>query len=158
MKKIAVFPGSFDPITTGHVDILERALPLFDEIIIAIGVNSKKKYLFSLDQRLQFIQTLFEQENKITVDTYKGLTVEYCKRQKAHYLLRGVRSITDFEFEKTIAQLNKTLWHEVETICLICQPAYSHISSSIVREILINGGDPSPFVPHEIIEQLIINS
>ncbi len=147
MSKIAVFPGSFDPITTGHIDILQRAVPLFDEIIVAIGINSQKKYLFSLEDRLAFIEATFEDEPKVKTATYKGLTVNFCKDIGAKYLVRGLRSNLDFEYEKPIAQLNSDLHNAIETIFLITQPQYGHISSTIIREIYKNDGDISQFIP-----------
>ncbi|MEZ4884253.1 MAG: pantetheine-phosphate adenylyltransferase [Chitinophagales bacterium] len=147
MSKIAVFPGSFDPITKGHLDILQRAVPLFDEVIVAIGINSQKKYLFSLEQRLAFIEATFEDEPKVKTATYEGLTVEFCKNIGAKYLVRGLRSNLDFEYEKPIAQLNNDLYPDMETIFLISQPQYGHISSTIIREIYKNDGDISQFLP-----------
>lgn len=152
MQKIAVFAGSFDPITLGHVDIIQRAIPLFDKIIVAIGQNSRKKYFFSLEKRQLFIDTLFKAEPKVVVDTYEGLTVDYCKRMKANYLLRGIRSGIDFEYEKTIAQLNKSMNPTTETILLVSDPQYSYVSSTIVREILLNKGDVSKFLPSAVVE------
>ena len=147
MPKIAVFPGSFDPITKGHIDILQRAVPLFDEVVVAIGINSTKKYLFSLEQRLEFIEATFKDEPKVKTATYKGLTVEFCKKIGAKYLVRGLRSNLDFEYEKPIAQLNNDMHNDIETIFLISQPLYGHISSTIIREIYKNNGDISLFVP-----------
>lgn len=152
MQKIAVFAGSFDPITLGHVDIIQRSIPLFDKIIVAIGQNSRKKYFFPLEKRQLFIDTLFKAEPKVVVDTYEGLTVDYCKRMKANYLLRGIRSGIDFEYEKTIAQLNKSMNPTTETILLVSDPQYSYVSSTIVREILLNKGDVSKFLPSAVVE------
>ncbi|MBR9921704.1 MAG: pantetheine-phosphate adenylyltransferase [Bacteroidetes bacterium] len=145
--KIAVFPGSFDPITIGHVDIVKRALPLFDKIVVAIGVNSQKKYLFPLQQRLDWLETVFADEDRVEVAHFEGLTAHYCGRIGARYLLRGLRNASDFDYEKTISQLNQIVGGGIETIFLISQPAYSHISSTIVREIIKGGGDASPFLP-----------
>ncbi|MGB1205274.1 MAG: pantetheine-phosphate adenylyltransferase [Chitinophagales bacterium] len=150
MKRIAIFPGSFDPITIGHVDILQRALPLFEKIVVAIGTNSQKKYFFSLEERLSLIEKVFENEPKIEVQTYSGLTANFATKIGAGFLLRGVRNATDFEFEKTIAQLNKELEQNLETILLVCKPKYSHISSTIVREILIHKGKAEKFLPKAI--------
>ena len=150
MSKIAIFPGSFDPITNGHVDIVKRALPLFDQLIIAIGVNTQKKYLFSLEQRKKWIREVFADEPKVVVDSYEGLTVNFCVKKKANYIIRGIRSAADFDYEKTISQLNHIVGHNLETVFLISQPAYSHISSTIVREIIKGGGDASPFLPEQI--------
>lgn len=155
MTRIAVFPGSFDPLTIGHCDILERALPLFEQIIVAIGHNAQKKYLFSLEQRLAFIQKTFQHEPKISVQHYTGLTINYCQKVGAQYLLRGVRSTTDFEYERSISQMNYQVSNQkVDTIFLICQPAYTHISSTIVRELYVGGGNVNVFVPPAINELL----
>jgi pantetheine-phosphate adenylyltransferase len=150
-QKIAVFPGSFDPITTGHVDLVERALPLFDKIIVAIGVNTQKQTLFSLEQRIQWLEVVFAHENRIAVDYFENLTAHYCTRIGANFLLRGLRNASDFDYEKTISQLNHIVGNGIETIFLISQPAYSHISSTIVREIIKGGGDASPFIPGQVI-------
>ena len=149
--KIAVFPGSFDPITRGHVDLVRRALPLFDKIIVAVGVNTTKKYLFPLDQRLQWLRQVFESDGaRVEVDFFEKLTAHYCQRIGARYLLRGLRNAADFDYEKTISQLNQIVGGGLETVFLISQPEYSHISSTIVREIITGGGDARPFVPPQI--------
>ncbi len=149
MKK-AIFPGSFDPITSGHVDIVKRAVPLFDEIIVAIGINSSKKYLFSLEQRMEWLEKVFENEPSVKIDSYEGLTAHYCKEIGANYMLRGLRNASDFDYEKTISQLNSIVGDGLETLFLISRPAFSHISSTIVREIIKGKGDASPFLPPEI--------
>jgi pantetheine-phosphate adenylyltransferase len=148
--KICVFPGSFDPITSGHVDLVKRALPLFDKIIIAIGINTQKKYLFTLEQRQDWIKDVFKDEPKVIVDTFENLTADYCKRVEAAWILRGLRNASDFDYEKTISQLNFIVGKGVETMFLISQPEFSHVSSTIVREIIKGGGDASPFLPKEI--------
>ncbi len=148
--KIAVFPGSFDPITSGHVDIVKRALPLFDKIIVAVGVNSVKKYLFDLEQRVEWLEKVFENEPKVEIGKFEGLTAHYCKEIGSQYLIRGLRNASDFDYEKTISQLNSIVGDELETLFLISRPAYSHISSTIVREIIKGGGDASPFLPPEL--------
>jgi pantetheine-phosphate adenylyltransferase len=148
--KICVFPGSFDPITSGHVDLVKRALPLFDKIIIAIGINAQKKYLFSLEQRQDWIKDVFKDEPKVIVDSFENLTAAYCKRVEAAWILRGLRNASDFDYEKTISQLNFIVGKGVETMFLISQPEFSHVSSTIVREIIKGGGDASPFLPKEI--------
>ena len=148
MKK-AVFPGSFDPITLGHVDIISRSLPLFDEIVIAIGINAKKNYMFSIDERKKFIQNAFFAEQKISVETYTGLTVDYCKEIKADFIVRGLRNPADFEFEKAIAQTNRKL-SGIETVFLLTSAETSFISSSIVRDIVKNGGDASSLLPQSV--------
>ena len=145
--KIAVFPGSFDPITIGHTDLVERALPLFDKIIVAVGVNSTKRYLFSLEQRMEWLNKVFESEPRVDVDYFENLTAHYCKRIGANFLLRGLRNSSDFDYEKTISQLNHIVGDGIETVFLIAQPELSHISSTIVREIIVGGGDAKPFVP-----------
>ena len=148
MKK-AIFPGSFDPITNGHIDIIQRAIPLFDEIVIAIGVNSNKKYMFSLEERKSFIEKTFEGETKVTVKTYEGLTVNFCERIDASFILRGLRNPADFEFEKAIAHTNRKL-SGIETIFLLTSANTSYISSSIVREIISNKGDYRLLVPDAV--------
>jgi len=148
-NRIAVCPGSFDPITIGHIDIINRALPIFDKIIVALGYNQQKKYLFDEVKRIEFINNIFKNEPKISCSSYKGLTVNFCKTVNAKYLIRGLRSSADFEYEKGIALLNQSI-SEVETVFLISRPQYSHISSSIVREIIINGGDARQFLPKEV--------
>ncbi|MCB0617557.1 MAG: pantetheine-phosphate adenylyltransferase [Saprospiraceae bacterium] len=148
--KIAVFPGSFDPITIGHVDIVSRASPLFDRIVVAIGVNSQKQYLFPLEQRLEWLRQVFAGNPKVEVNYFEHLTAHFCRRIGAEYLIRGLRNASDFDYEKTISQLNQIVGGGLETIFLISQPAYSHISSTIVREIIKGGGDASPFLPAQI--------
>ena len=150
MDRIALFPGSFDPITLGHVDIIERALPLFDQIIIAIGTNSAKKYLFSLEQRILWIEQTFRDEPKIKVVTYAGLTVDFAKSTVANFLLRGLRNPADFEFEKAIAQANRQLVPTLETVFLLTSARYAYISSSIVREVYQHGEDFAEFVPTSV--------
>ena len=136
MRKIAVFPGSFDPITIGHVNLIERALPLFDEIIVAIGINPRKKYLFSLEQRKEWLEAVFADQPKVSVGDFENLTAHYCQKIGAQYLLRGLRNGSDFDYEKTISQLNNIVGEGLETIFLISAPNFSHISSTIVREII----------------------
>ena len=145
-KRIGIFPGSFDPFTIGHESIVRRALPLFDELIISIGYNSAKKGFFPLEKRVKWIKQVFADEPKISVDTYEGLTVDYCKRKNAKYILRGLRTAADFEYERAIAQMNRMLSHGIETVFLLTFPEHSPISSTIVREILRHGGDVSQFV------------
>lgn len=152
--KIAVFPGSFDPITIGHVDIVKRSIPLFDKIIIAIGVNTQKKYLFPLEQRMAWIEKVFKDYKNVEVAHYQGLTINYCKERGAGYILRGIRSAADFEYEKTIAHLNHSMNTNLETILMLSPPEYSSISSTIVREIILGKGDVSMFVPAEIADEM----
>ncbi len=148
MKK-AVFPGSFDPVTLGHVDIIRRALPLFDEIILAIGSNADKKYMFSLEQRMDFLERTFSGETRIRVMPYQGMTVDFCKKQGVNFILRGLRNTTDLEFEKVIGQTNFKL-SGIETVFLITSPGKSHISSSVVRDVIRNGGDFGFMVPEPV--------
>jgi pantetheine-phosphate adenylyltransferase len=151
MKKIAVCPGSFDPITRGHESIIRRALPLFDEIIIAIGVNVEKKGFFPLEKRLEWITHVFKDEPKIKVFSYEGLTVDFCRKVNSAYLLRGLRTSSDFEFERSIGHINKQLYPGIETVFLLTQPEYMSLNSSIVREIVRYNGDASQFVPEGVI-------
>ena len=150
MEKIAVFPGSFDPITLGHVDLVHRALPIFDKIIIAIGENNQKNSLFSLEQRINWLNSVFENNKRVEVGFFENLTADYCRKIGATYLLRGLRNASDFDYEKTISQLNYIIGNGLETFFLISRPAYSHISSTIVREIIKGGGNASPFIPEAI--------
>ncbi|MFZ1679293.1 MAG: pantetheine-phosphate adenylyltransferase [Saprospiraceae bacterium] len=146
----AVFPGSFDPITVGHIDLVKRALPLFDEIIIAIGINSQKQTLFELGMRKKWIEDVFIKEPRVRVDTFQGLTVHYCKKVNARFIIRGIRNASDFDYEKTISQINHIVGDNVETVFLISGPEYAHISSTIVREIIKGGGDARPFLPESV--------
>lgn len=159
MERIGVFPGSFDPFTKGHEDIVRRFLPLFDTVIIAIGVNSSKKYMYDTNSRIDHIKSIFGADPKIRVESYEGLTIDFCKKNKAGYLLRGLRNTNDFEFEKSIAQMNETIsevnGQDIETLFLITDRNLAAINSSIVREIKKNNGDISSFVTNE--DRLIIN-
>jgi pantetheine-phosphate adenylyltransferase len=146
-KRIAVFPGSFDPITLGHRDIVTRALPLFDKIIIAVGQNAAKNYKFDLDRRIELIKQTFRGIDSIKVEHYQGLTVDFCKSKNARFILRGLRNPADFEFEKAIAQTNRELYKDVETVFLLTAARYAYISSSIVRDVLRHGGDYRSLVP-----------
>jgi len=146
MKK-AVFPGSFDPFTIGHESILRRAIPLFDEIIIAVGYNVNKKGYFSLEDRKRWIENVFYDEPKIKVDHFEGLTINYCKKAGAGYLLRGLRTSADFEYERAIAQVNKAMYEGIETVFLLTMPEHTPVTSTIVRDIIRNGGDASKFLP-----------
>jgi pantetheine-phosphate adenylyltransferase len=146
----AIFPGSFDPITLGHFDIIKRGVTLFDEVIVAIGINSEKKYMFSLEDRKAFIEKAFENEPKVKVITYQGLTIDLCHKEKAKFILRGLRNPADFEFEKAIAHANRKL-SKIETVFLLTASKTSYISSSIVRDVIRNGGDYKQFVPDSVI-------
>ncbi|TRW23982.1 pantetheine-phosphate adenylyltransferase [Flavobacterium zepuense] len=147
--KVAVFPGSFDPITLGHYDIIKRGVSLFDKVIVAIGVNAEKKYMFTLDERLHFIEESFKDEPKVEVITYQGLTIDLCKKVGAKFILRGLRNPADFEFEKAIAHTNRRL-SKIETVFLLTAANTSYISSSIVRDVLRNGGDYTILVPDAV--------
>ncbi|MCB0400589.1 MAG: pantetheine-phosphate adenylyltransferase [Flavobacteriales bacterium] len=151
--RTAVFPGSFDPITKGHQDIVERALPLFDKVIVAIGTNSAKNYLFSLEERKMFIEETFHNP-KIEVATYDGLTVDFCKKAGAQFIIRGIRNAIDYNYENSIAQMNKMMHSDIETLFLPTNPELSAINSTIVRDIFVNGGDISKFVPASIKDRI----
>ena len=145
----AIFPGSFDPITLGHYDIIQRGISLFDELIIAVGINTEKQYMFSLEERLGFISKAFAGQPKIRVEQYEGLTVDFCKKMDAGFILRGLRNPADFEFEKAIAHTNRKL-SEIETVFLLTSSGKSYISSSIVRDVIRNGGDYTVLVPDTV--------
>jgi pantetheine-phosphate adenylyltransferase len=147
MQRIALFPGTFDPITVGHLDIIERSLPLFDKLYIGIGRNASKVPMYSEEQRLQWIREIFANEKRIDVVVYEGLTVECCKKIGAQYILRGIRYVNDFEYEKAIADMNRSLDESIETIYLTCLPQYTSVASTLVRDVIRNGGDASPFLP-----------
>lgn len=150
MQRICLFPGSFDPVTNGHIDIIQRAIPLFDKLFIGIGTNTNKQPMFSTEQRIEWIKNVFKDTPSIEVDAYEGLTVNFCKKIGAKYILRGVRYVSDFEYEKAIADMNRMLEGNVETIFLPCTPEYSTISSTLVRDVIRNGGDVSRFIPEEV--------
>jgi pantetheine-phosphate adenylyltransferase len=150
MERIAVFPGSFDPITRGHESIIRRAIPIFDGIIVAIGENAEKKNFFDISRRMNWISAVFADEPSVSVEAYTGLTVDFCRRKNATYILRGLRTSADFEFERSIGQINKMLYPEIETVFLLTTPEYTALNSSIVRDIIRNGGDPSRFVPEKV--------
>jgi pantetheine-phosphate adenylyltransferase len=150
MKKIAVFPGSFDPFTIGHEAIIRRAISLFDEIIIAVGANATKKNFYSLETRKEMIIKVFKDEPRVKINHYEGLTVDFCKKNGAGYLLRGLRTAADFEFERAIGQVNKSMAPGIESVFLLTVPEHSFINSTIVRDIIKNGGDASKFVPAAI--------
>lgn len=150
MTKIAVFPGSFDPITKGHESVIKRALPLFDKIIIGIGVNSEKSGFFPVEKRIKWMEQVFGKESKIEITTFSGLTIDFCKKTGALFILRGLRTSADFEFERAIAQTNKLMYPEIDTVFMLTTPELTPINSTIVRDIIRNGGDPSQFIPEGI--------
>ncbi|WP_282629240.1 pantetheine-phosphate adenylyltransferase [Empedobacter sedimenti] len=151
MDRVAVFPGSFDPITLGHLDIIERAVPLFDKIIVAIGTNSSKNYMFSLEQRIKFIEDSVAKFENVSVMAYNGLTVDFCDEVNAQFILRGLRNPADFEFEKAIAHTNRAITnHNIETIFLLTSSGKAYISSSIVRDVMRNGGKYEILVPDTV--------
>lgn len=154
MQRICLFPGTFDPVTLGHTDIIDRALPLFDKIVVGIGLNAAKAPMFSPDQRLEWIEDIYKHEPKVSGAIYEGLTVDYCKRIGAHFILRGIRYVSDFEYEKTIADANRTLDKNIETVFLTGEPKYTSVASTIVRDIIRNGGNASPFLPNLVYESL----
>jgi len=147
MEKIAVFAGSFDPFTVGHESVVRRALPLFDRVIIAVGFNQEKKQFFSIEKRMAMISDVFNDEPKVNIDKYTGLTVDFCRKVGANYLLRGLRTAADFEFERAIAQLNRNMLPEVESIFILALPEHTPINSTIVRDIIRFKGDASKFLP-----------
>jgi pantetheine-phosphate adenylyltransferase len=150
MEKIAIFPGSFDPFTVGHESVLKRALPLFDQVIVMLGVNQSKKTLFSAGARQAMIEDLFANEPKVKVMVYEGLTVDFCKKVNASHILRGLRTSADFEYERAIAQVNKKMYNYIETIFMLTMPEHTPINSSVVRDILKHGGDVSMFIPSQL--------
>lgn len=150
--KIALFPGSFDPVTKAHVDILKRSISLFDKVVIGIGINSTKQALLPIEARKKMLEAVFADEPKVEIQTYSGLTVDFCKEIGANNMIRGIRTVSDFEYEKAIAQMNHALVPEIESIFIVSKPGYSSISSTIVRDILRNKGDISQFVPKEVLE------
>lgn len=151
----AIFPGSFDPITIGHQSIIERALTLFDEIVIAVGINATKKTLYSVEQRIEWIEKCFVNQPKIIVKSYSELTVDFCKKENAKFILRGLRTSADFEFERGIGQVNKILKPEIETIFMLTSAAHTPISSSIVRDVIKHNGDISKLVPEAILNEIL---
>ncbi len=154
MQRICLFPGTFDPVTLGHTDIINRALPLFDRIVVGIGVNSSKSPMFSAEQRMQWFQEIYKDEPKVESVTFEGLTVDYCKTIGAKFILRGIRFVSDFEYEKSIADANRTMDKDIETVFLTGEPKYTSVASTIVRDILKNGGNASPFLPEAVIASL----
>jgi pantetheine-phosphate adenylyltransferase len=152
--RVGLFPGTFDPVTFGHLDIIERALPLYDMLYIGIGINANKEPMFSAETRVQWLNKLFENEPKVEAIIYEGLTVECCKKVGANYILRGIRYVNDFEYEKAIADMNRTLDENIETIFLTCLPKYTSVASTLVRDVIRNGGDVSQFVPDIVLRTI----
>lgn len=152
MKRIAVFPGSFDPVTKGHENIVRRSAPLFDEIILAVGVNADKKPYFPLEKRLEWLKMVFSDVKNVSVDHYSGLTVDYCVTKNANYILRGLRTSADFEFERSVGQINRMLNPQIEIVFMLTPPEYTPVNSSIVRDIHRNGGDIQLFVPARVAD------
>ena len=147
MSRICLFPGTFDPVTLGHTDIIDRALPLFDKLVIGIGRNSNKKPMFSETQRLKWLREIYRNNPKVEVLAYDGLTVDCCRKANANFILRGIRYVNDFEYEKAIADMNRSIDHKIETIFLTCLPQFTSVASTLVRDVLKNGGDVSQFLP-----------
>lgn len=152
--RIAVFPGTFDPITIGHIDIIQRALPLFDKLIIGIGRNANKVAMFSEEMRLKWLHELFKDQPKVSSLVYEGLTVDCCKKAGANFIIRGIRYVSDFEYEKAIADMNRSLDHNIETVFLTCLPQYTSVASTLVRDVIRNNGDATPFVPEIVSRDL----
>jgi len=154
MERICLFPGTFDPITLGHVDIINRSMPLFDKIIVGVGLNASKVPMFSPEQRMQWINEIYRDEPRVEGAVYEGLTIEFCKQIKAKFILRGIRYVSDFEYEKTIADANRTMDNSIETIFLTGEPKYTSVASTIVRDIIRNGGNAEPFLPPIVFQSL----
>lgn len=152
--RICLFPGTFDPVTLGHIDIINRALPLFDKIYVGIGVNAAKNPMFTAEQRMQWFKEIYANDTRVESVVFDGLTVKYCQKINAKFILRGIRYVSDFEYEKTIADANRTMDNTIETIFLTGEPKYTSVASTIVRDILRNGGDASPFLPEAVIQTL----
>lgn len=150
MEKIAIFPGSFDPFTVGHESIVRRAVSLFDRIIVAVGVHSGKQPLMSIALRVEMINEVFRNEEKVTCESFEGLTVDFCRKVNANYMLRGIRTAADFEYERAIAQINKKMLPDVESVFLLTSPEHTPVNSTIIRDIIRNGGDASQFLPEGI--------
>lgn len=150
MQRICLFPGTFDPITLGHVDIIQRSVSLFDKLIIGVGINASKQPMFSIEQRTGWIKDIFSNDSRIEVTGYEGLTVDFCTSVGANYILRGIRYISDFEYEKAIADMNRMLAPGIETVYLTCSPVYSTISSTLVRDVIRNRGNAAMFLPPQV--------
>jgi pantetheine-phosphate adenylyltransferase len=155
MQRICLFPGTFDPVTLGHIDIIDRSLPLFDKVVVGIGINASKNPMFTADQRKQWFEDIYKNQPQVEVAIYDGLTVKFCQSIGANFILRGIRYVSDFEYEKTIADANRTMDRQIETIFLTGEPKYTSVASTIVRDIIRNGGDASPFLPEAVIKSLV---
>ncbi len=154
MQRICLFPGTFDPVTIGHTDIIDRSLPLFDKIIVGIGINASKEPMFTADQRKIWFEEIYKDQPKVEVAIYDGLTIHFCEKIGARFILRGIRYVSDFEYEKTIADANRTMDRNIETFFLTGEPKFTSVASTIVRDIIRNGGDASPFLPDAVIKSL----
>lgn len=154
MQRIALFPGTFDPITIGHLDIIHRALPLFDKLVIGIGRNANKSAMFSEEQRMKWIKEIFRDNPNVSVAVYEGLTVECCRRVGANFILRGIRYVNDFEYEKAIADMNRSLDKDIETVFLTCLPQYTSVASTLVRDVIRNGGNARQFLPDAVAKDI----
>ena len=152
--RICLFPGTFDPITYGHMDIIDRSLRLFDKLVIGIGINANKQPMFSAELRMNWIKSIYQNESKVDCVTYEGLTVDCCKRLGATYILRGIRYVSDFEYEKAIADMNRSLDGGIETLFLTCLPQFTSVASTLVRDVIRNGGDVTQFVPHVVLQTI----
>ncbi len=152
--RICLFPGTFDPVTLGHVDIINRAIPLFDKIVVGIGINSSKNPMFSPEQRVEWFKEIYQDQPCVDSAMYDGLTIDFCKTIGARFILRGIRYVSDFEYEKTIADANRTMDSNIETVFLTGEPKYTSVASTIVRDIIRNGGNASPFLPEAVIKSL----
>jgi pantetheine-phosphate adenylyltransferase len=150
MSRICLFPGTFDPVTLGHIDIIDRALPLFDKIVVGIGINAGKTPMFSAEQRMEWVNTIYKNEQRVSCETYEGLTIKYCQQIGARFILRGIRYVSDFEYEKAIADANRTLDKNIETVFLTGEPKFTSVASTIVRDIIKNGGNAAPFI-HAVV-------
>lgn len=152
MSRICLFPGTFDPITLGHIDIIDRALPLFDKIIVGIGINAGKAPMFSPEQRMEWVNEIYVNDSRVSCEVYEGLTVNFCQKIGARFILRGIRYVSDFEYEKTIADANRTLDKHIETVFLTGEPKFTSVASTIVRDIIKHGGDAQPFL-HPVVSK-----
>ncbi len=155
MQRIALFPGTFDPITIGHIDIIDRAIPLFDKLIIGIGRNANKAPMFSEDQRMGWINEIYNNNPNVEAVIYDGLTINCCKRVGANFILRGIRYVNDFEYEKAIADMNRSLDYNIETVFLTCLPQYTSVASTLVRDVIRNGGDARQFLPPAVANAIM---